>query len=78
MKMEQIENRTLATFSHRDYIIEIFDEGECFDAYLSRDGYGVKTYLFAVSKKKTPFSEFIKLVDANLEEYEIDYEEGNL
>lgn len=76
--MERIPNLVIETYKVGEYIIEICKEKvmghDTYGAYLQRDGYGTKEYMFGVSPGDESLDGFIELVEANLDEYIESYE----
>lgn len=61
------------------YYIDILDNGTDFEAWITREDYGVSSVMFGMPKQQGEdilnFDDFRKLVEANLEEYVEGYEE---
>ena len=57
------------------FLIDIEDDGECYNAYLWHENMGVKDLMFGVFKESHSKSDFIDLVIANFEDYRTLYEE---
>lgn len=78
--MIRIPNRIIETYAYKDFIVEICKEEcqgfESYCAYLHREDYGVKDYMFGVDVNGHTLEEFIELVEANLEDYIMGYEEA--
>ena len=65
------------TYRHADYIIDIVEDyrERLFEAYIQKDGYGVKDLMFGCSIDDFPKKiDFIDLVAYNIEEYILTYE----
>ena len=73
------QNTLLETYLFGDYIIEVCKEGtdwlETFGAYLQREDYDVKSYIFGIPTSDITLEEFVKLVEANIEDYIHSYNE---
>ena len=79
--MKLVENNVVAMFRQDEYLIEICKEEcqgiESWDAYLQKDGYGIKMGMFGMAVRDCTLEEFIALVEENIYHHiEIDEEEG--
>lgn len=78
--MIQIKNNVIGVWSHGEYTIEVCKEDEdrpglaSIDAYLQKEGYGIKSHMFGVSAEES-LDFFLELVEANLPDYIEWYEE---
>lgn len=73
--MKQIENLIKETYSDGEFIIEISDTGELWDVYISHSDYGIKMKMFGLLKDRQSYADVVKIVEANLPEYERQYNE---
>lgn len=77
--MKLVENNIIARFRHEEYFIEICTEKcmgiDAYDAYLQKEGYGIKMSMFGAEMDKVSADEFIALVDSSLDDYIELYEE---
>ena len=69
MKLKKIENLVKETFRCGEYIIEISETDEAFEAWIYSERYGVKMFMFGAQKRITPLAEFIEMVDVNFWDY---------
>lgn len=51
------------------FVIDIIDDGENYEAWLSIENYGVKTFMFGAPKAQQSKEQFGKLAIANFAEY---------
>ena len=65
---------TTTTYEHRGFLVDIVTTGETYEAWLSREEYGVKSLMFGVPKEQQSLDEFLEIVEANLYEYEEGYD----
>lgn len=56
-----------------DFMVDVVENADAYDAYLYRLEYGVKTHMFGVDKAQATKKEFISLVRANLDTYVNNY-----
>ena len=68
MDMEKCQNFTIEAYitAVSDFMVDIVEMEDVFEAYLYRNGYGVKSLMFGVDKAQTTKEDFISLVSANL------------
>lgn len=72
MKMRRDDAKTTTykvTADQLPFIIDIVETRDEFGAWLSRENYGIKEFMFGVSKASTSRSGFIDLVECNLTDY---------
>ena len=52
-----------------DFMVDVVENVDSFDAFLYRLGYGIKTFMFGVDKADTTKKEFLAMVKENLATY---------
>ena len=57
----------ITRFEYNDFWIDIIDMGTYFEAWLSHKQYGISSMMFGALKKDVTFTEFVDLVQCNLE-----------
>ena len=57
------------------FLIDIEDDGECYNAYIWHEKIGVKDLMFGMLKTDISKESFIDLVKANFEDYRAFFEE---
>lgn len=62
------------TYEHGDFLIDIVEMEDSYEAWLCLKNYGTKSLMFGSGKEMVTADEFLSLVETNLAEYERDYE----
>lgn len=63
MKLTSIKT---TTFAHGEYLIDIVERDDLFEAWLNKDGNGNKEYMFGLSKGDHTLPDFIEIVECRL------------
>ena len=75
----QTENKLVRTYSCFDYNIEIFTEDDCgvpsYGAWLVKEDYVVKKFMFSVPKTSVSLEEFVEMLEYNILEHIKMYED---
>lgn len=64
-------------YSDGDFIVEIVETADLFEAWIGRERYGAKEYFFGIPKGSTTKDKFEELVFANFDKYAKDYVENH-
>lgn len=69
-------NDIITRYEHGEYFIDIIDTaaGET-EAWITRKNIAVSVFMFGAEKDQTPREEFLDIVEENLEDYIILYED---
>lgn len=74
-------NTNIVRFEDGDFWVDIVDDGDVWEAWLTRKNYAISELMFGWPKTQPDgstydFDAFCELVEGNLEEYEADYMES--
>lgn len=67
---------TITTYECGEYLVDIVTTGDSYEAWIYRKEFGVKDLMFLVQKKQQTLDEFLEIVEANVEDYGENYDEG--
>lgn len=67
--------KKIDVYTNGEFTIEVDESGECYEAYIYRNGYGIKELMFGLPKEQQTKEEAIDIILANFEEYAADYDE---
>lgn len=68
-------SKSVEIYQQGDFEIEIWHDGGNFEAWLTREGYGVSELMFGMPKAQQSIEAFRGMVEANLDEYMAIYDE---
>ena len=77
----RLTTTSVTRYEDGDYLIDIVEDNELFEAWLSHKDYGISTLMFGVPKRQEgnkiemPFEAFRILVETNLDDYKATYED---
>ena len=67
---------SITTYECGEYLVDIVTTGDSYEAWIYRKEFGVKDLMFLVQKKQQTLDEFLEIVEANVEDYGENYDEG--
>lgn len=62
------------TYEHGDFLIDIVEMEDSYEAWLCLKNYGTKSLMFGSGKETVTADEFLSLIEASLAEYKLDYQ----
>lgn len=62
----KLTNIKTTTYAYGEYLIDIVERDDFFEAWLNKDGNGNKEYMFGLSKGDHTLPDFIEIVECNL------------
>ena len=65
---------TTTTYEHRGFLVDIVTTSDCYEAWICRKDYTVKTLMFGVPKEQQTLDVFLEIVAANVEKYGAAYD----
>lgn len=75
--MKYVEKANITRYEDGDFVIEIEEREDMYEAWLRHREYGVEYSMFGVDKSSVSgIEEFTEMVEASLRHYEEDYLEG--
>lgn len=65
---------TTVTYEHGEFLVDIVTTSDSYEAWLYQKNYGVKFLMFGAYISLNTLEEFLETVEANLDEYEKNYD----
>ena len=73
--MKQLKSYKTTTFADGDFRIDIVEKRDCFEAWIYRSKYGMKSFIYGQEKQRTTFDEFVELIEDTVDEDKRLYDE---
>lgn len=67
------ETITIDRYTKENFVVEVFEEAEMYEAWIFEKSYGVKNLMFGIAKDDMSKDEFVQIVFGNFEQYAKDY-----
>lgn len=71
--LKWIRNQTVLAYEYKDYTLIIEDLGGSYSAWMRRKGIGVQLRIMNVPSDQMSYSEFLKQIEGNLDDYVAEY-----
>ena len=68
-------NHVITRYEHKGFYIDIVNTGECLEAWMSHQDYGISMFMFGEGTEGVTEQHFLELVEANFDEYATIYGE---
>lgn len=73
--MKKINIKTETYDLGDDFFVDIVDTGKTYDSYIYRTNLGFKDFIFGVDKSSCSHSEYLAMLNRNVDEYIEDFAE---